>query len=76
MAKKAAKKNKTGKTPEELVHKHILDKNDIISEDDFKNMHVGEDVISNSIPLEFNKERPKDEDKDPSTVTPWDIISE
>lgn len=76
MAKKATKGKKTGKTPDELVHKHILDKEDIISEEDFKNMHVGEDVKGDSIELKIKKNRPKDEDKDPSIETPWDIISE
>ena len=75
MAKTAKKKN-GGKTPEELVHKHILDKDDVITEEEFKNMNVGEDVAGDSIPLEFNKKRPKDEDKDPSIATPWDVISE
>ena len=74
---KAVKKKKKGKTPQELMHKHISDKDDVISEDDFKNMEIGADAnADNQEPLDIpdDKDRPKDEDKDPDIVTPWDVI--
>jgi phosphoribosylamine-glycine ligase len=75
---KEAKKKKKGKTPKELMRKHIIDKEDVISEEDFKNMEVGIGVdADNKEPLEIpeNKDHPKDEDKDPGMVTPWDVIT-
>ncbi|HMK27550.1 MAG TPA: hypothetical protein VK483_16070 [Chitinophagaceae bacterium] len=69
----------TGKTPKQIISKHILDKNDVITEEDFKNLNISIDVSNDTAqqPLEIpgNKERPKDEDKDPVVVTPWDVIS-
>jgi hypothetical protein len=69
----------TGKTPKQLMSKHIRDKNDIITEEDFKNLNisidVSNDIAQQSLEIPDDKERPKDEDKDPAVVTPWDLIS-
>lgn len=65
------------KTPQELMRKHILDKNDVISEEDFKNMAIGLDIESgkgSALELSDSKQRPKDENKDPGIETPWDLI--
>ena len=69
----------TGKTPKQIISKHIRDKNDIITEEDFKNLNISIDVSGDTVlqPLEIpdKNKRPKDEDKDPVIVTPWDVIS-
>lgn len=71
---------KTGKTPKQVVRKHIRDKNDVITEEDFKNLDISVDISSDTahevLEIPDDKKRPKDEDKDPVVVTPWDIISE
>ena len=79
MEKKVGEKKKKGKTPKELMHKHLLDKDDVISEEDFRNMEIGADIDKTGeqqeLELPDNKNRPRDEDKDPSITTPWDVIS-
>ena len=71
-----------GKKAKDIMAKHISDKNDVISEEDFKNLDVNADTSDESfVPVELNEKgkdsnRPKDEDKDPKMVTPWDTISE
>jgi hypothetical protein len=73
------KSSYTGKTPKELMRKHIQDKNDVITEDDFKNLNISIDISSDIahsvLEIPDDNERPKDEDKDPAVVTPWDVIS-
>lgn len=68
----------TSKTPKEIMDKHLKDKNHVISEEDFKNLDISVDVSNDSshepLQIKEGKGRPKDEDKDPDTVTPWDII--
>ncbi len=68
-----------GKTPKQIISRHMRDKNDVITEEDFKNLDISIDISGDTAhkPLEIpdDKERPKDEDKDPSVVTPWDLIS-
>ena len=74
------KSGKKGKTPKQVVRKHIRDKNDVISEEDFKNLDISVDVNNDTanevLEIPGDKKRPKDEDKDPKTVTPWNVISE
>jgi hypothetical protein len=74
------KSGKKGKTPKQVVRKHIRDKNDVISEEDFKNLDISVDVNNDTanevLEIPDDKKRPKDEDKDPKTVTPWNVISE
>ena len=73
------KSSYTGKTPKELMRKHIQDKNDVITEEDFKNLNISIDVSNDTmhqvLEIPDDNERPKDEDKDPVVVTPWDVIS-
>ena len=67
-----------GRTPQQVMARHIRDKDDVISEEDFKNLIIGADVRDTAHqPLEIadDTERPKDEDKDPEIITPWDLIS-
>jgi hypothetical protein len=73
------KSSYTGKTPKQIMNKHIRDKNDVITEEDFTNLNISIDFSNDTAqqPLDIpsDKERPKDEDKDPAVVTPWDVIS-
>lgn len=66
-----------GNTASEIMNRHITNKNDVITDEDFKNLNVNpdDDVIAGH-PLEINNDsdRPKDEDKDPAILTPWDTI--
>jgi len=70
------KSGNKGKTPKQVVRKHIQDKNDVITEDDFKNLDISNDTAEEVLEIPDDKKRPKDEDKDPEMITPWDIISE
>ena len=66
-----------GKTAKELMSKHITDKNDVISDEDFKNLDLHFEEDPQSPPeISNNEERPKDEEKDPETLTPWSVIKE
>lgn len=73
----AAKKK--GKTTQEMMSQHIHDEKDIISDEDFKNLEINFDLPKDEAhqPLEISNEedRPKDEDKDPKIMTPWDLIN-
>ena len=68
----------TGKTPKQVVRKHIQDKNDVITEEDFKNLNISVDIYNDTaqqvLEIPDDKERPKDEDKDPVRIIPWDLI--
>lgn len=78
MAKQVNKKKKKGKTPKELVKKHVMNKEDIISDEEFTNMEVGISVDTSGeqhqLELPDDKDRPRDEDKDPGITTPWDLV--
>jgi hypothetical protein len=74
------KSHTIGKTANQLMHKHLNDEKDVISEEDFKNLKLDLELPADAAhqPLEITEEknRPKDEDKDPKMLTPWDIINE
>jgi hypothetical protein len=69
-----------GKTSKQLMDKHLSDEKDVISEEDFKNLELDLELPADEAhqPLEIteDKNRPKDEDKDPKMITPWNIINE
>lgn len=73
------KSSYTGKTPKEMMRKHIQDKSDVITDEDFYNLNISVDISNDAahqmLVIRNDKERPKDEDKDPEVVTPWDLIS-
>lgn len=73
------KPHSTGKTAGEIMHRHIRDKNDVITEEDFKNLNIEPDISHDPAyqPLQIPEgtKRPKDEDKDPSILIPWDLIN-
>jgi len=74
-----SKKTKN-KTTGEIVKRHLSDKNDKITEEDFKDLHldlsVPNDEAHTPLEIEEEKERPKDVEKDNTTTTPWDVINE
>ncbi len=76
---KAIKQNKRGKTAKELMTRHIVNEDDVISDEDFKNLVIDVEITSDVAhhPLEITNDpdRPKDEDKDPKISTPWDVIN-
>ena len=68
------------KTTGEIVKRHLSDKNDKITEEDFKDLHldlsVPNDEAHAPLKIEEDKERPKDVEKDNTITTPWDVINE
>jgi hypothetical protein len=77
---KIPQKSKLGrKTTQEMMSKHIHDEKDVISEEDFKNLKLDLELPADEAhqPLEIpnDPDRPKDEDKDPKVMTPWDLIN-
>lgn len=74
------KRKANGKTANEIVKRHIGDKNDKITKEDFENLYIDlslpKDKAHEPLPIENKKERPKDADKDNTMTTPWDVISE
>ena len=67
-------KAKKGKTLKEKVHRHLTDKDDVITEQDLKEVIVGVEAVDLK-----NPEEPTilAEDFPPKkTITPWDIIDD
>ncbi len=68
-----------GKTTQQIMNKHIQDEHDVITDEDFKNLRLDMELPSDKAhqPLEISNDpdRPKDEDKDPKVLTPWDLIN-
>lgn len=75
----SGKSKKKGLTAKELVDRHISDKNDVITEEEFKNLVIDVDITSDvahePLDISVDPDRPKDEDKDPKIATPWDVIN-
>ncbi len=75
------KSRKGKKTPKEVMSRHINDEKDVITDEEFKNLATGtdmeieKDTAHEPLEIRNDKDRPKDEDKDPKIVTPWDVIS-
>ncbi|MEO5948460.1 MAG: hypothetical protein ABIP79_16705 [Chitinophagaceae bacterium] len=68
-----------GKTASQLMHKHISDEKDVITDEDFKNMDINPDIdtgTSHTPEIPDDNDRPKDMDKDHAIVTPWDVIDQ
>jgi hypothetical protein len=72
------KSRKEGKNARELMNRHISDKNDVITEEEFKNMEIDTTLDSGTahetLEIRNDPDRPKDEGKDHPIVTPWDVI--
>ena len=79
MKQKGVTKKKGTKALKDRVHQHLNDKNDIITEDDIKNINVGEESVEEEPEL---KEGIKDADKLANAInekkqsTPWNILGE
>ena len=75
-----SKRGKHGKTAKEIVKRHRSDENDKITKEDFETLKIDLSLPkgrgNEPLPIKPGKERPKDEDKDPTVATPWDVISE
>ena len=75
-----SKRNKQGKTAKEVVNRHLSDKNDKITKEDFETLKIDlslpKDRAGQPLPIKRGKARPKDADKDNTVTTPWDVISE
>ena len=73
------KSRSNGKTTKQIMSRHIKDKNDVITEEEFKNLNIETDLHKDTAHEEIiipdNPNHPKDEDKDPKIVTPWDVIA-
>jgi hypothetical protein len=74
------KHSSKSKTAKEIVKRHLSDENDKITHDDFENLRIDlslpHDNAHEPLAIPEKKERPKDEEKDNDTLTPWDVISE
>ena len=74
------KSTSKSKTTKEIVKRHLSDENDKITEDDLKHLRIDlsipKDKAHRPLKIKKGKERPKDEEKDNTTLTPWDVISE
>ena len=76
--KEVTKKNGT-KTLKDRVHQHLNDKNDIITDEDMKNIKVGEESVEEEPEL---KEDIKDADelanaiKEKKQSSPWSVLGE
>jgi hypothetical protein len=76
----SSKRLPDGKTAEQIVKRHLSNKDDKITNEDFENLRIDlslpKDRAHEPLPIKPDKERPKDADKDNTVTTPWDVISE
>ena len=75
-----SKRSNQGRTAKEIVKRHLSDKNDKITKEDFDKLKIDlslpRERANEPLPIKPGKERPKDSDKDNTITTPWDVISE
>ena len=78
--KNKRKQETNEKTANEIVKRHLSNKDDKITKEDLKNLKIDmslpKDKAHEPLPIKNDKERPKDADKDNTITTPWDVISE
>ena len=78
--KNKRKQETNEKTANEIVKRHLSNKDDKITNEDLKNLKIDmslpKDKAHEPLPIKNDKERPKDADKDNTITTPWDVISE
>lgn len=79
MKRKEPKKSRAkGKTPSEIMTRQIKEKDSVITDEEFRDLDIGtelsKETVHEPIDLPKGKDRPKDEEKDPDTATPWDIL--
>ncbi len=72
-------KSSKGLTAKQIVTRHVQNEDDIITADDMKNVKIDlslpRDKAHKPLPISADNERPKDEEKDHNTSTPWDVIN-
>ena len=75
-----ARSTSKGKTAKEIVKRHLSNKEDKITDDDLRHLKIDlsvpKDRAHKPLPIKKDKKGPKDSEKDNSTLTPWDVISE
>lgn len=72
-------KRKNLKTLKERVRQHVTDKNDVITEDDLKNIPIGEDAFKAAQDLSADLENADDladTITERKATSPWTILSE
>ena len=73
-------KTKKTKTVKALRDRHLKNKDHVITDQDLQDLDLElghPDRSSTHTPeLPSKSQRPKDEDKDPKRVTPWDLIDD
>ena len=74
----SGKKGPKKKTTRDIVKRHLNNKHDRITDEDFKNLSLEHpnEKTDQTIPITESKERPKDVEKDNTIATPWDVINE
>jgi hypothetical protein len=69
---------KKGKTVKQLRDLHMRDRNHIITNEEMQSLELDTDNphtnTSHTPDISDDSERPKDEDKDPKIITPWDLV--
>ena len=64
----------TGNTTQQIMSRHMKDKNDVITEEDIRNLNIEPEISSDpanqSLQIADNKEQPNDEDKGPGVIMP------
>jgi hypothetical protein len=84
MKQKAADKKKSSKDLKERIHQHLADKNDVITDEDLKNINVG-DAAFKKKNTETGKELEQglkeeknlaDAIEEKKITSPWTILSE
>lgn len=73
-------KGAKNKTTKEIVKRHLSNRHDKITDDDFKTLKIDLSIPKNRahkpLPVKKGKGRPKDVEKDNTITTPWDLINE
>ena len=81
---KQPKRSKSTRSLKDKIHKHISDKNDVITEDDLKNIQVGEDSFEkeqgaiDDLPDQIDKESKELSSVIPKShgTNPWNILDD
>ncbi len=78
--KDSSQKKKKRITVKQLREKHMKDKNHVITDEEMKDLKLDlekpDKSTSHTPDLPDDKNRPKDEDKDPKIITPWNLIED
>jgi hypothetical protein len=75
MKQKAVTNQKGTKSLKDRVHKHLNDKNDVITEEDMKNIKVGEETVEDPEAIK-GADKLADAIKEKKQTSPWTLLSE